>query len=113
MTVSSLRIGIETEVLLCAKDKQDQCKGSYKEFAKGLVRHYNTKLRDGPGQIEMRTAFDTWHASEDPINFRFWSVVEEMSIDPDEDHCKHLSCLSMRPCEDYWPLAPPVLTYIA
>lgn len=101
MAVSSLRIGIETEVLLCAKDMQDQCKGSLEEFAKSLVRHYNTRVREErPGQTEMRMAFDTWHASEDPTNFRYWSVIDEISIDPDEDHCKQLSCSSMRPCED-------------
>lgn len=99
MAFASLRIGIETEVLLCVNDTQDQCKGTLKEFAEGLVRHYNTKVRDRPGQAEMRMAFDMWHASEDPTNFRYWSVVEEISIDPDEDHCKHLSCSSMRPCE--------------
>lgn len=105
MAVSSLRIGIETEVLLCAYYMQDQCKGTLKEFAEGLVRHYNTKIRDRPGQTEMRMAFDLWHASEDPENFRYWSVVEEISIDPDEDHCKHLSCSSMRPCETFWNMS--------
>lgn len=99
MAISSLRIGIETEVLLCANDMQDQCKGSPEEFADGLVRYYNTKVKGRPGQIEMRMAFHTWHASEDSTNFRYWSVVEESSIDPDEDHCKHLSCSSRRPCE--------------
>lgn len=86
MAVLSLLIGLETEVLLCAIDMQDQCKGSLEEFAKGLVGHYNTKVRERPGQPEMRMAFDTWHASEDPTNSRYWSVAEEISIDPDEDH---------------------------
>lgn len=112
MAVLSLRIGIETEVLLCAIDMQDQCKGSLEEFAKGLVGHYNTKVRERPGQPEMRMAFDTWHASEDPTNSRYWSVVEEISIDPDEDHCKRLSCSSMRPCEQSWLLPPAVLIYV-
>lgn len=93
----SLRIGIEIEVLLRAKNMQDQCKGTLEEFAEGLVRHYNAKVRGRPGQCEMRMSFDTSHASDDPINFRYWSVVNETSIDPDEDHCKHLSCSSMRP----------------
>ncbi|CAD6594260.1 MAG: glycine cleavage system H-protein subunit [Alectoria sarmentosa] len=86
MAVSSLRIGIETEFLLRAHEKQDQCKSTLKEFADALVRHYNAKVRDRPGRTEMRMAFDTWHASEDPANFGYWSVVEEVSIDPDEDH---------------------------
>ncbi|KAL9067293.1 MAG: hypothetical protein Q9161_006992 [Pseudevernia consocians] len=86
MVISSLCIGIETEVLLCANDMQNQCKGTLTEFAEGLVQHYNAKARDRPGHSEMRMSFDTWHASEDPINFRYWSVVDESSIDPDEDH---------------------------
>lgn len=106
MAVFSMRIGIETEVLLCAHDMQDQCKGSTAEFAEGLVRHYNTKVRENPGQTEMRMTFNTWHASEDPINFWYWSVVDEISIDPDEHHCKHLSCSSMRPCEEFLLLLP-------
>ena len=99
MAVSSLRIGIETEVLLHANNMQDQCKGTLQEFAEGLVQHYNTKVGERPGQCEMRMSFDTSHASDDPINFRYWSVVDETSIDPDEDHCKYLSCSSMRPFE--------------
>ena len=113
MAVSSLRIGIETEVLLFAHDMQDQCKGSTADFAEGLVRHYNIKVRRNPGQTEMRMAFDTWHASEDPINQHYWSVVDEMSIDPDEDHCKHLGSSSVRRCEDSWLFPPPMLIHFA
>ena len=104
MAVSSLRMGIEIEVLLCAKKMQDQCKASPEEFAKSLARHYNANVRRRPGQIEMRLAFDTWHSSEDPTNFRYWSVLEESSIDSDEGHCKSLSCSSMRPCKNPWLL---------
>lgn len=103
MAVSSLRIGIETEFLLCAHEKQDQCKSTLTEFAEALVRHYNAKVRDIPGRAEMRMAFDIWHASEDPTNFGYWTVVEEMSIDPDEDHCKEPCCVSeKRQCETSW-----------
>lgn len=103
MAVSSLRIGIETEFLLRAHEKQDQCKSTLKEFADALVRHYNAKVRDRPGRTEMRMAFDTWHASEDPASFGYWSVVEEVSIDPDEDHCEQPCYFSKnRPCETSW-----------
>ena len=104
MAVSSLRIGVEIEILLCAYHAQNQCKGSLEGFAVGLAQHYNTKVSERPGQTEMRVAFDTWHASENPTNFRYWSIVEESSIDPDEDHCKHLSCSSMRPCKAIYHL---------
>ena len=89
MAVSSLRIGIETEVLLCALDMQDQCKASIEEFAEGLVQHYNTKVGENPGQINMRMESDEWHASDNPVNLTLWSVVVEASIDPDSDDCKH------------------------
>ncbi|KAM0805111.1 putative amidoligase enzyme-domain-containing protein [Usnea florida] len=86
MAVSSLRIGIETEVLLCAHNLQDQCKGTLEDFAEALIQYYNTMVRQNIGQIEMRSAFGTCHASDDPINFRYWSVMNDMSIDPDEGH---------------------------
>ena len=113
MVVSSLRIGIETEVLLCAHILRDQCKGNLEDFAEGLVQYYNTKIRQKTDQIEMRTAFDTCHASDDPINFRYWSVMNDMSIDPDEGHCKHLSRSSKRPCEGPWLVTTPILTCAA
>ena len=99
MAVSCLRIGIETEVLLCAHSLQDQCKGTLEDFAEALIQYYNNMVRQNMGQIEMRSAFGTCHASDDPINFRYWSVMNDMSIDPDEGHCKHLSSSSKRPCE--------------
>lgn len=89
MTVSSLRIGIETEVLLCALEIEDQCKGSIEEFAKSLVQYYNTKVGERPDQIKMRMECDEWHASDNPENLQCWSVVVEASIDPDSDDCKH------------------------
>ena len=92
---------------------QDQCKGNLEDFAEGLVHYYNSKTRHNPGQIEMRSAFGTCHASEDPINFRYWSVMKDMSIDPDEGHCKHLSSSSKRPCEGLWLLTTPILTCVA
>ena len=113
MAVSSLRIGIETEVLLCAHIMQDQCKGNLEDFAESLVHYYNKKIRQNTGQIEIRSAFDTCHASDDPINFRYWSVMHDMSIDPDEGHCKHLSCSSKRPCEGLWLVTTPILTRVA
>lgn len=99
MAVFSLRIGIETEVLLCALDMQDQCKGSIEEFANSLVQYYNTKAGENPGQIKMRMESDVWHASDNPENLALWSVVVEASIDPDSDDCKH----SLRPREDIFP----------
>ena len=102
MAVSYLRIGIEIEVLLCAHLMQDQCKGNIEDFAESLIKSCNTKIRQNTGQIEMRSAFGMCHASEDPINFRYWSVMNDMSIDPDEGHCKHLSRSSKRPCEGPW-----------
>ena len=113
MAVSSLRIGIETEVLLCAHLMQDQCKGTLEDFAEGLVKYYNTKIRQNTGQIEMRLAFGMFHASDDPINFRYWSVMNDMSIDPDEGHCKHLSRISKRPCESLWLVTTLILTCVA
>ena len=95
MAVSSLRIGIETEVLLCALDMQDQCKGSIEEFAEGLVQYYNTKVGEKPGQVKIRMDSEVWHASGNPENLTLWSVVVEASIDPDSDDCKH----SVRPRE--------------
>ena len=100
MAVSYLRIGIEIEVLLCANILQDQCKGNLKDFAQGLIHFYNTQIRQSTGQTELRSAFGKCHASEDPINFQYWSVMNDMSIDPDEGHCKHLSRSSKRPCVD-------------
>lgn len=93
MTVSSLRIGIETEVLLRAHDIQDQCKGTIEEFAEGLVRYYNTKIEEIHGQTALRFESDHWHASDNEENFRCWSVVVEASIDPDTDDCKHSAIL--------------------
>ena len=106
MAILSLRIGIETEVLLSANDIQDQVKPSLEDFASGLVQHYNARVSERSGQTEMRTAFDTWHASEDPINFQYWSVLEEPSIDPDEDHCKRLSCSFIRPSAEVCTKGP-------
>ena len=113
MAVSSLRIGIETEMLLCAHLLEDQCKGNLEDFAMGLAGYYNTQIRQNTGQFEMRSAFGMCHASEDPINFRYWSVMNDMSIDPDEGDCKHLSCSSKRSCESPWLVTTPILTCIA
>ena len=95
MAVYALRIGIEIEVLLRAINMADQCKSSREEFAEGLTQHYNTKVRDISGQIEMRMSFHTWHAMDDPVNIHYWAVTDEASIDLDEDHCKHLIYFSM------------------
>lgn len=94
MTVSSLRIGIETEFLLRALDMENQCKGTIEEFAEGLVQYYNTKIAKTAGQIPLRFESDHWHASDNSENLGCWSVVVEASIDPDSDDCKHSMILS-------------------
>lgn len=113
MAISALRIGIEIEVLLCAKRMQDQCKPSSEEFAESLVQYYNIKSRDRAGRAEMRLALDMWHAGDDPTNFRYWCILEEASINPSEDRYKHLKTPSMRPCEGSRLPRPPVLIRIA
>lgn len=84
MAVSNLRIGIEIEVLLEAREMQNQCAGDIETFSKNLVEYYNANI--SPGQTKMRTALDVYHASEDPMNHGYWSLAEEESIDPDDDH---------------------------
>ena len=86
MAISALRIGIEIEVLLCAKRMQDQYKSCFEEFAQGLVQYYNSKARGSPGRPKIGRAFDP--------NFRYWFITEDGSICLSEDHYK-----DVRPCE--------------
>ena len=107
MVISALRIGIEIEVLLCAKRMQDQSKHFPEDFAESLAQYYNSKVGDSAGRTKIRSALDTWHAGEDPTNFRYWSISEDGSISPNEDEYKHLKCSSIRPCEISGSLALP------
>lgn len=85
MAISALRIGIEIEVLLCAKRMQDQYK-SFEEFAQGLVQYYNSEAEGRPGQPEIGRALDP--------NFRYWFITEDGSICLSEDYYE-----DVRPCE--------------
>ena len=104
MFIKALRIGIEIEVLLCAKSIQDQRKSSTQDFAHSLVDHYNSKVCETTDQPMMLYALDLSHASDDPTNFAYWSLTEDSSIDLTEDRYRHLNASSLPPCEEL--LAP-------
>ena len=104
MPIKALRIGIEIEVLLCAKTMKDQCKSSSEDFAQSLVDYYNSKVCGTAGLAEMRYALDLSHASDDPTNFMYWSLTEDGSIGLTEGRYKLLRSPSLRPCEEI--LAP-------
>lgn len=91
MAISALRIGIEIEVLLCAKRKQDQCKSSFDEFAEGLSQYYNSKARGKPGRPKICGKFDP--------DFQYWSTIRDSSISMNEDLYEDVECQSIRPCK--------------
>lgn len=86
MAIQALRIGIEIEVVLCAKRMQDRHKTYLVEFAEGLIQYYNSKAKGRPGEPKMNEFFDQ--------NFRYWSIMEDGSIGLNKDHYK-----GVRPCE--------------
>ena len=98
MSVKALRIGIEIEVLLCAKRMKDQCNYSSNDFAESLVDYYNSKVCDTASQTEMRYVPDLSHASDDPTNSTYWSIMEDYSISQTESRYKLSKSSSLRPC---------------
>ena len=104
MSIKALRIGIEIEVLLCAKNIKDQCKSSSEDFAQSLVDYYNSKVCGTAGLAEMRYVLDLFRAGDDPKYFTYWSLKEDGSIGLTEGHYKLLRPPSLRPCEEI--LAP-------
>ena len=100
MAIEALRIGIEIEVLLCAKRIKDQRKSSSQDFAQNLVDYYNSKVCGTAGQAKIRYVLDLCHANDDPTNFTYWSLIEDGSIDLTEGRYKLLRSSSLRPCEE-------------
>ena len=100
MSIDALRIGIEIEVLLCAKTIKDQRKISAPDFAQGLVDYYNSKVRNTAGLAEMRYVLNVSHASDDPTKSAYWLMMEDTTIDPTETRHKHLISSPLRPCKE-------------
>ena len=107
MSIKALRIGIEIEVLLCAKRMEDQCKSSSQDVAQSLVDYYNSEVcgtSGTAGLAELRYVLDLLHASDDPTKFTYWFLMEDGTIDLTEDRYKLLRPSSLQPCEEI--LAP-------
>ena len=106
MSIKALRIGIEIEVLLCAKTKKDQWKSSDDEFAQSLVDYYNSQVCDTTGLAKMRYLSDLGHASDDPTSFADWSIIVDGSIGLTESRYEFLKSSSWQPCEEIHAPSP-------